>query len=194
MNFDKVIKLCKKEKKFIVYKESQKVNFLGTEQVMYLVPDKTSCAPEYLTSLGGLSPSDVSSTKFITKDFPDKLNFTDTDADEIFTALPAIKIAEFDGKEEYVPIYTCNGVVFVKASYFKPFKNDEYEIYERTANDDITYLVIKVGMFVQALIILNYSSVDFQAVTYFEKIAAGLRKTYENETLNDTENEKGVKQ
>lgn len=169
MNFDKVIKLCKKEKKFIVYKESQKVNFLGTEQVMYLVPDKTSCAPEYLTSLGGLSPSDVSSTKFITKDFPDKLNFTDTDTDEIFTALPAIKIAEFDGKEEYVPIYTCKGVVFVKASYFKPFENDEYEIYERTANDDITYLVIKVGMFVQALIIFNYSSVDFQAVTYFEK-------------------------
>lgn len=52
MNFDKVIKLCKKEKKFIVYRESPKVNFLGTEQVMYLVPDKTSCAPEYLTSLG----------------------------------------------------------------------------------------------------------------------------------------------
>ena len=46
----------------------------------------------------------------------------------------------------------------------------------------------------QALIILNYSSVDLQAVTYFREIAAGLRKTYENETLNDTENEKGVKQ
>lgn len=100
----------------------------------------------------------------------------------------------FDGNEEYVPIYTCKGVVFVKASYFKPFENDEYVIYERTANDDITYLVIKVGMFVQALIILNYLSVDFQAVTYFRKIAAGLRKTYENETFNDTENEKGVKQ
>lgn len=190
MNFDKVIKLCKKEKKFIVYRESPKVNFLGTEQVMYLVPDRTSCVPEYLTSLGGLSPSDVLSTKFITRNFPDELNFTDTDTDEIFTVLPAIKIAEFSGKEEYVPIYTRKGVVFVKASYFKPFENDEYEIYERTANDDITYLVIKVGMFVQALIILNYSSVDFQAVTYFEKTAAGLRKTYENETSNDTETKK----
>ena len=70
MNFDKVIKLCKKEKKFIVYRESPKVNFLGTEQVMYLVPDKTSCTPEYLTSLGGVKSERCFKYKIYNKRLP----------------------------------------------------------------------------------------------------------------------------
>ncbi len=78
--------------------------------------------------------------------------------------------------------------------YFEPFKNDEYELYERKTSEDVSYLVIKVGMFVKAVIVLDYSNLALQTVTYFREIAAGLRKTYENEILNDTENGKGVKQ
>ena len=53
MKFEKVTELCKKSRKFLIFKYSEKIYFLGTGNAMFVVPDGTICTPEYLTSFAG---------------------------------------------------------------------------------------------------------------------------------------------
>lgn len=48
MKFEKVTELCKKSRKFLIFKYSEKIYFLGTGNAMFVVPDGTICTPEYL--------------------------------------------------------------------------------------------------------------------------------------------------
>ena len=59
MKFEKVTELCKKSRKFLIFKYSEKIYFLGTGNAMFVVPDGTICTPEYLTSFAGLKPLEV---------------------------------------------------------------------------------------------------------------------------------------
>ena len=171
MKFEKVTELCKKSRKFLIFKYSEKIYFLGTGNAMFVVPDGTICTPEYLTSFAGLKPLEVENTIFDKKDFPFEFDISDIADNESYVSLPEIRVSDFDGKNECVPIFTAKGAVFVPSIYFEPFKNDEYELYERKTSEDVSYLVIKVGMFVKAVIVLDYSNLALQTVTYFKTVA-----------------------
>lgn len=166
MKFEKVTELCKKSRKFLIFKYSEKIYFLGTGNAMFVVPDGTICTPEYLTSFAGLKPLEVENTIFDKKDFPFEFDISDIADNESYVSLPEIRVSDFDGKNECVPIFTAKGAVFVPSIYFEPFKNDEYELYERKTSEDVSYLVVKVGMFVKAVIVLDYSNLALQTVTY----------------------------
>lgn len=77
MKFEKVTELCKKSRKFLIFKYSEKIYFLGTGNAMFVVPDGTICTPEYLTSFAGLKPLEVENTIFDKKDFPFEFDISD---------------------------------------------------------------------------------------------------------------------
>lgn len=193
MKFEKVTELCKKSRKFLIFKYSEKIYFLGTGNAMFVVPDGTICTPEYLTSFAGLKPLEVENTIFDKKDFPFEFDISDIADNESYVSLPKIRVSDFDGKNECVPIFTAKGAVFVPSIYFEPFKNDEYELYERKTSEDVSYLVIKVGMFVKAVIVLDYSNLALQAVTYFKTVAKALEKSYQEQVIDSVNQGKVLK-
>lgn len=193
MKFEKVTELCKKSRKFLIFKYSEKIYFLGTGNAMFVVPDGTICTPEYLTSFAGLKPLEVENTIFDKKDFPFEFDISDIADNESYVSLPEIRVSDFDGKNECVPIFTAKGAVFVPSIYFEPFKNDEYELYERKTSEDVSYLVIKVGMFVKAVIVLDYSNLALQTVTYFKTVAKALGKSYQKQVINSVNQGKVLK-
>ena len=100
MKFEKVTELCKKSRKFLIFKYSEKIYFLGTGNAMFVVPDGTICTPEYLTSFAGLKPLEVENTIFDKKDFPFEFDISDIADNESYVSLPEIRVSDFDGKNE----------------------------------------------------------------------------------------------
>lgn len=65
--------------------------------------------------------------------------------------------------------------------------------YERKTSEDVSYLVIKVGMFVKAVIVLDYSNLALQTVTYFKTVAKALEKSYQEQVIDSVNQGKVLK-
>lgn len=82
---------------------------------------------------------------------------------------------------------------FDKVEEFIKKRYDEYELYERKTSEDVSYLVVKVGMFVKAVIVLDYSNLALQTVTYFKMVAKALEKSYQEQVINSVNQGKVLK-
>lgn len=169
MNLEKVINICKKAKRFVVFRQNPKTQWLGDDVAAYLVTNSPKFTPEYLTASASLKPQDVESTVFKNTDFPDAFETSDNTVVEIPVELSEITINFSDG--EYTPVFTTKGVRFVKTVYFEPFSKEDIEIFERLTAEGQMYFVIKVGMFVNAIIIAQDNYLDTETVAQFETIA-----------------------
>lgn len=171
MKFDSVLKICKSKRKFIVFRENPTVQWLGDDIAVYLASGYPQFTPEYLTAAASLKPEEVTACIFKNEDFPGVIDNSDDMEDEKFLNISEISI-NFP-KGEYTPVFTSKGIRFIKTEYLSPFqKGDEITLFEReTANGDM-YFVIKVGMFVRAIISAQYDYLDVVSVAYLEKIAS----------------------
>lgn len=171
MKFDNVLKICKQKRKFIVFRENPKVQWLGDDIAVYLASNYPQFTPEYLTAAASLKPDEVTACLFKNIDFPDLIDSSDDMEDENFLDISEITI-NFP-KGEYTPVFTSKGIRFIKTEYFSPFqKDDEITLFERETPHGDMYFVIKVGMFVRAIIRAQYDYLDVAAVAYLEKIAS----------------------
>lgn len=171
MKFDSVLKICKANKRFVVFKENKKTYWLGDDVAVYLASDFLSkFTPEYLTAAASLTIKDINSVIFRSEEFPDKLDSSENTEDEKYLDVSPITI-NFP-KGEYTPVYTSKGVRFIETAYFEPFKNEEITLYERETYEGDMYFVVKNGMFVQGIIIANYDYLDINAVAHLKKIAS----------------------
>lgn len=171
MKFDSVLKICKANKRFVVFRENPKVQWLGDGSAAYLTSDYPNFTNEYLTAAASLTIKDIDSVVFHSEEFPDRFDSSENIEDEKYLDVSPITI-NFP-KGEYTPVYTSKGVRFIKTAYFEPFKKEEeVELYERETAEGDMYFVVKIGMFVQAIIIANYDYLDISAVACLEKIAS----------------------
>lgn len=168
MNLDKIFSICKAAKRFVVFKQNPKTQWIGDGIATYIVTHSPKLTPEYLTASAALKPHEVENTIFKNSDFPEMLEAADKSDNEIFIVPSEISINFFDG--EYTPVFTSEGVRFIKSIYLKPFDKEEYELYERHTDDGKMYFVIKIGMFVNAFIMAQSNYLDTETVTHFEKL------------------------
>lgn len=183
MDLNKVINLCKKAKRFVVFRQNAKTQWLGDDVAAYLITGEPKFTPEYLTASAGLKPQDVENTIFKNSNFPDALDSSDNTDDEILVGISDITINFEDG--EYTPVFTTKGVRFVKTLYFNPFSNDDYEIFTRETEDGVLYFVVKIGMFVSAIIIAEDNHLDTSDVMQISKIAAEMSVAHSNLNQED---------
>lgn len=177
MNLDKILKICKTKKRFIVFKQSEKTQWLGDDTAIYLINGYTKFTPAYLTALASLKAEDVEKTSFVNDEFPKKYDTSDVDMEEKLASQYYCTINFSDG--EYTPIFSTKGIRFIKTSYFEPFKSEEYDIFERTTDENEIYFVIKVGMFVSAIIVPTDDFINLETVTQFSSLVNKLKYAYE---------------
>jgi len=84
-------------------------------------------------------------------DEPEGMNWNDTDATERQLDDPKLCV-RYDGKD-LLPLETSAGITFIQEKYLTPLDNLEYmQLYERRGQDGGLYIVAKVGMVIQAVI------------------------------------------
>lgn len=168
MNLDKIFNICKASKRFVVFRQNPKTQWIGDGIATYIVTHSPKLTPEYLTASASLKPQEVENTLFKNIDFPEEFETADKVDNENFVVPSEITINFFDG--EYTLVFTSQGIRFIKTIYLKPFGNEEYELYERYSDDGKMYFVLKIGMFVNALIMARDDFLDIETVSHFEKL------------------------
>lgn len=169
MKLDVIYKLCKKSRRFVVLRQNPKTQWIGDDVATYAITNSPKLTPEYLTASASLKPSEVEITMFKNVDFPDDYDTQDNAEDEQLVIMSDITINFPNG--EYTPVFTSEGIRFIKTDYLQPFGKDEYELFERTTADDRMYFVVKVGMFVNAIIMAQDNYLDIATTAHIQKIA-----------------------
>jgi len=84
-------------------------------------------------------------------DAPEDINLNDTDVMEGQLEDPKLCV-RYDGRD-ILPLETSEGIAFIQEKYLAPLDNTEYRrLYERRSPDGRLYIVAKIGMIVQAII------------------------------------------
>lgn len=104
MNLDKIFNICKASKRFVVFRQNPKTQWIGDGIATYIVTHSPKLTPEYLTASASLKPQEVENTLFKNSDFPEGLETADKVDNENFVVLSEITINFFDG--EYTPVFT----------------------------------------------------------------------------------------
>lgn len=82
---------------------------------------------------------------------PDNINWEDSDPQERQLDDPKLCI-RYEGRE-FLPLRTSRGITFIREKYLAPLESLEYmQLYERKSADGALYIVAKVGMIIQAVI------------------------------------------
>lgn len=173
MKLDTVFKICKTSKRFIVLRQNPKTQWLGNDIAIYALENHTNLTPAYLTASASLTPQQVTDTSFKNDEFPDWLDTSDLVENESFVGISEFTI-NFNGTE-YTPIFTTEGARFINSLYLKPFEKEDYELLERHTEDGKLYFVVKLGMFVNAIIMAQDIFLDFATVTQFQRLATQLQ-------------------
>lgn len=103
-----------------------------------------------------------------TVDAPETMNWDDTDRMERNIDDPELCV-RYDGRD-LLPLETSRGIVFIQEKYLAPLDNPEFmRLYERKGTDGGVYIVAKIGMIIQA-IIMPMDLPDMNLVELMEKL------------------------
>ena len=177
MDIQKVIKICKKCRQYIVIPGEKKVQWLGNDTAQYCISNHPKFTPEYLTAMAELEPQEVEISFFKTISLPEGLDNSDYTDDENTVQISSVTVVIDD--EKYIPLYTSKGLRFLNAKYLEPFKKDEFDIYERFTQEGRLYFAVKVGMFCNAIIEDEKAGIRFDMVHEFDKLAKQLKNAYD---------------
>lgn len=174
---NKIIEICKKVGKFIVYDNKTDQKWIGNGEIMCPY-ESQNYSSAYFTALTKLKPEEVIKTIFETVPFPDNIDITEFS--EFEKPIEISKIAIIVEDEKLIPLLTQNGVTYIKYDYLEVVKNEEFNIYERKDNDGKSYFVIKSGFIVSAVIFPDNSYIDDATLFNLEKIVNAHKKRMEN--------------
>lgn len=101
---------------------------------------------------------------------PESINWDDTDPAEYQIDDPKLCV-RYEGRE-LLPLHTTAGVIFIQEKYLAPLDNLDYmRLYERKSRDGGVYIVAKIGMVIQA-VIMPMDVVDRVFVDRMEELTA----------------------
>lgn len=177
MDIQKVIKICKKCRQYIVIPGEKKVQWLGNDTAQYCISNHPKFTPEYLTAMAELEPHEVEISYFKTIAMPEGLDNSDYTDDENSVWISSVTVVIDD--EKYKPVFTSKGLRFLNAKYLEPFKKDEFDIYERFTPEGRLYFAVKVGMFCAAIIEDEKAGIRLDMVHEFDQLAKQLKNAYD---------------
>lgn len=146
--FKKVLEICKKNKTFISYRDSQTTQWLGDGSAFYLLHENREFKPEFLTAAAKLNENDLLGTFFGKERLSKTFELTDMASHEEICRVSLIDLV-IDNKK-YKVVFTIDGARLIDADYII-WDELEYEVYFRVF-EGRKYFVIKQGMCICAII------------------------------------------
>lgn len=120
-------------------------------------------------------------------DAPEGINLNDTDAAERQLEDPKLCV-RYDGRE-LLPLETSAGITFIQEKYLAPLDGLEYmRLFERRRTDGGLYIVAKIGMIIQAIIMpMNLPDENFTDLLddLTSQCRAAMRQRSELRHVND---------
>ncbi|MBQ9841597.1 MAG: hypothetical protein IJO42_00630 [Clostridia bacterium] len=177
INNQKVVDLCKKQKRLVLYGDGQK-QWISDGYAMYPLLGVPTLTEDVVRALYAL-PDNV---EVEVKDAPGQYCYEDTIREERLTYYEKIQLRPLGA--EVSTLRTQRGVVFIKEKYLKPLEAGEggdHQLYERTDSAGRTYIVAKAGVFVEAIILPVQNLLTAGWLNDLQELIGILQKTFEQE-------------
>ena len=146
---DNILEICKKQKNFTYFNESENSHWVGDGFAFFLDTDEGEITPALLTAATKLSVSALSETEFKKKNLSLLFNLSDDDDNEIECSNALFEITI--NKQEYYIVYAFDGAHLLPKVYFKDIR-EPYTIFTRKQQKgDGIYFAIKNGMLLSAV-------------------------------------------
>lgn len=118
---------------------------------------------------------------------PESINWDDADQEE--RQLDDPKLCVRYECREMLPLRTQEGIIFIQEKYLAPLDNPDYmRLYERRSRSGGVYIVAKVGMMIQA-IIMPMNVVNEDLVDKLDELTAMCRTALQQKNMMRTERE-----
>ena len=178
INNQKIIELCKKEKRMVLYSggRMQWVGVGGAAYPLLKVPHLDANTVRAIYSL----PDDMTVEE--KEGLPPSFSFANEDRSEHPVFMEKIQLNPL--ADRLLALRTSEGVCFIKEQYLKPLeegKNGSADLYERRSTSGQIYIVAKQGMMLEAVILPMVKVITAGWLDDLQDLIAALRQTFEKE-------------
>lgn len=156
MKLKKVAALCAKQGTFYLLDEMEEGGvfirqWLGDGRSAYPLAGLPAMDVENICAMFDITEKKREKLIMRRTDAPDTMNWEDTDPLERQIGDPKLCV-RYDGRD-LLPLETTAGITFIQEKYLLPLDGLEYmRLYERRSTDGGLYIVAKIGMILQAVI------------------------------------------
>ena len=156
MKLKKVAAICDKTGLFHLYDQVDGTGtferqWLGDGYAAYPIDGMPYLDPDNLCAMFDITEKRKEKLSFRQTNVSGNINWEDADPSEHYLEDP--KLCLRYGGRTILPLRTRDGVTFIQDKYLAPLDNLDYmHLYERQAKDGGVYIVAKIGMVVQAVI------------------------------------------
>lgn len=156
MKLKKVAAICDKTGLFHLYDQVDGTGtferqWLGDGYAAYPIDGMPYLDPDNLCAMFDITEKRKEKLSFRQTNVSGNINWEDADPSEHYLEDP--KLCLRYGGRTILPLRTRDGVTFIQDKYLAPLDNLDYmHLYERRAKDGGVYIVAKIGMVVQAVI------------------------------------------
>lgn len=178
INNQKVIDLCKKEKRMVLYSggRMQWVGVGGAAYPLLKVPYLDANTVRAVYSLpDGMTVEEK-------EGLPPHLSFADEERAERPVFMEKIQLNPL--ADRLLTLRTSEGVCFIKEQYLKPLEegeNGSADLYERRSTSGQIYIVAKQGMMLEAVIMPVVNVIKEDWLDDLQNLIGALRQTFEKE-------------
>ena len=169
MKFNKIISICKKQKCFGLYEDTE-CQWLGDGMAIYPLYDHPEYTKDSLAAVASMSYNEFSKMHFISGVFPETLSNADCTKDEQMCEVYDL-VVSFNGGTTYILVSTSEGIRFMNAKYITPFIKEDWEIYERHMPSGQMYFVIKIGLVLHAIVLAQKDHITEADAELFDSLS-----------------------
>lgn len=177
MNFDKVKALCKKAKVITLF-DTDNCQWLGDDNAIYPLYEHPEYIADTIANVLSLDEKKKAEMRYNIGKFPSTLNCNDTVEDEKPCGRFGINV--FWMGESLIPLQTSQGLKVISSKYITPVIKDNYEFYERKTPNGNTYIAIKVGFMLEAIVFPSQAYVSESLVNELYNLAESASEAITN--------------
>ena len=169
MLIKKIIQLCKKQKKIILY-DSEDVQYISDGAAVYPLHGMPVFDEKSILTAFDIAGDKIEVQRFGTP--PAMFDLGDSDAAEIHVEGPLLVVGD------NVPYLTSVGVRFIEREHLAPFADEKViDIYERSTPNGDVYFVVKKGFLVLGAISAKFV-LTVEWMKRLMKLETNCRKTF----------------
>lgn len=175
MKLKKVAALCAQTGIFHLFDQPNEngevaCQWLGDGYAVYPMAGLPYMDTDNICAMFDISEKKQEKLTFRHSDAPESINWEDTDPVERQLKDPKLCV-RYEGRE-LLPLETSAGIIFIQEKYLAPLDNLDYmHLYERRSRDGGVYIVAKIGMVIQA-VIMPMDVVSREFVDRMEELTA----------------------
>ena len=178
INNQKIIELCKKEKRMVLYSYGQ-MQWIGVGGAAYPLLKVPHLDEDTVRAVYSLPDGITVEEK---EGLPSHLSFMDEDRAERPVFMEKIQLNP--SPDRLLILRTSEGVCFIKEQYLKPLEegeNGSADLYERRSTSGQIYIVAKQGMMLEAVIMPVVNVIKEDWLNDLQNLIGALRQTFEKE-------------